>query len=202
MGHEQQLEAAMNELGKVKAKYNDAETTVEMFKKPDNPMKGKPFIERLEPGIALQIQPSSVQWFDFYSSLGYRLTSRWTTGIGWMERLATNFKERSFVHDQHAYGPRSYVTFKVTNGFRLRAEAETVNALVMSPYLLNGNVEPGTRTWVWSYFEGVMNTLSISKNVNANVQVIYNIYDPMRRSPYISRLNVRIGFAFPLKKKR
>jgi hypothetical protein len=42
-GKEKELMAAMDQLSKVK----DAEQVVDLFKKPVNPMKGKPFVERL-----------------------------------------------------------------------------------------------------------------------------------------------------------
>lgn len=200
-GHEEQLKAAMNKLSAAKEKYHDGESVIDMFKKPENPMKGKPFVERLVPGIALQVQASSTQWFDFYSSVGYRWTGRITTGIGWMDRLSTDFKHRRFVASERAYGPRSYVTFKIKSGFHARAEAELINAKVTSPYLLNGGIEPNTRTWVWSYFAGMMKTFTFSKYVTGNVQLLYNIYDPMKRSPYLNRLSVRMGFDFPIKKK-
>ena len=42
------------------AEVKDAETVVDILKKPANPMRGKPFIERLLPGTSLQFQSSTV----------------------------------------------------------------------------------------------------------------------------------------------
>ena len=35
-----------------------------------------------------------------------------------------------------------------------------------------------------------------------NVQMMYNIYDPHKESPYLSRFNVRFGFEFTMSKKK
>ncbi len=38
--------------------------------------------------------------------------------------------------------------------------------------------------------------------VRGNVQILYNLYDDHYNSPYFERLNVRMGFEFPMKKTR
>ena len=97
------------------------------------------------------------------------------------------------------YGGRSFVQFKLKEGFLLRGEAEIMNAFVV-PYL--GNTDPASRQWVWSYFGGIKRDFKFSKFVMGNVQLMYNLYNPEHRSPYVSRLNIRMGFEFPMKKKR
>jgi hypothetical protein len=198
-GHDEQLKLAMAELSKVKAKQKDAEVVIDLFKKPENEMKGRSFVERLLPGFNLQIQSSTNLWLDFNPFVGYRWSSRWTTGIGWNERLSVHVKDLSFIPNEHAYGPRSYVEFKVRENFHVKAEAEYLNALVTSPYLVN-QLEPNGRAWVWSYFAGVKKSFALSKVMKGNVQVLYNLYNPYKRSPYMSQLNIRMGFEFPVKK--
>lgn len=199
-GHEEELKAAMNKMNAVKEKYPDTEVVLDLFKKPGNPMKGKSFGQRLLPGIGFQLQLSSHQWYDFNPYVGYRWTGRWTTGIGWTERLASDIRHRRFVRREHAFGPRAYVDFKIKQDFLIKAEAEYVNSIVTSPNLTLA--EPNMRTWVLSYFAGLKKSFKFSEKVMGNVQLLYNLYDPMKRSPYMSRINVRIGFEFPYKKQK
>src|SRR5690606_3990466 len=54
-GKEEQLQKAMETLAKYKQKYSKLEGLDQIPKRKHNAMRGKPFGERLVPGIALQI---------------------------------------------------------------------------------------------------------------------------------------------------
>jgi hypothetical protein len=200
VGHEQELKAALDKMSKVKSKSKYAEGVLDMFKKPANPMKGKPFIERLVPGVTLQLQKSSNIWIDVNPYLTYRISGRFAAAAGWNERLSTNFKKRYFVPNEHIFGPRAFVEFKLKEGIILKVETEWMNTYITSVFPAY-QVETNVRSWVWSTFAGVKNVFNFSKHVKGNVQVLYNLYNPEKISPYTNRLNVRFGFEFPLKKK-
>ena len=195
VGHEQDVKVAMDKLSKVKTKYKDADGVIDMFKKHQNTLKDKPFIERLLPGIGIQIQKKQSIWVDFNPYVGYKISNRFVGGLGWNERVSFNTKQKSFIHQDRIYGARSFVQFKLKEGFLLRGEAEIMNAYVL-PYLLV-NTDPASRQWVWSYFGGIKRDFKFSKFLMGNVQVMYNLYNPEHRSPYVSRLNIRMGFEFP-----
>lgn len=198
-GHEKELEAAMEQLSKLKTKFPHAEEALDMFAKRQNFVKEKTFLERLVPGINLQVASNQNWWFDFNPYVGYRISTRFTSGIGWNERLAFNFKEWSSVPLEHIYGPRSYVEFQLKEKLMVKTEAELMNAFVTAPQLIN--LEPFGRQWVWSYFAGFKNVFNFSKHVKGHVQVMYNLHDPKNRSPYMSRFNIRFGFEFTFRKK-
>lgn len=198
-GYQQELKAAMEQLTKLKAKKQDAEGVVDLFKPRQNDLKGKSFRERLLPGLSLQFQNSTNQWFDFNFYLGYRISAKITAGAGWVERFSENLKEWEYHPEERAYGPRVFADVKVKRGFHLRGEVEYLNAQVMSPYLLQQDVSG--RAWVWSYFVGVKQSFDLSKKLRGNVQMMYNLYNPEKRSPYVSRLNVRVGIELPYRKK-
>jgi hypothetical protein len=198
-GHEEELKAAMQQLGKLKAKKSDAEGVVDLFKPRQNDLKGKPFRERLLPGLSLQFQNSTNQWFDFNFYLGYRISGRITAGAGWVERISENLKEWEYHPEERAYGPRVFAEIKVKRGFHLRGEVEYLNAQVLSPYLNQQDVSG--RAWVWSYFGGIKQSFDLSKKLRGNVHLMYNLYNPEKRSPYVSRLNVRVGIELPYRKK-
>jgi hypothetical protein len=199
-GHEQALMAAMSQLSKLKAKTKDAEQMVDMFKKQPNPMKGKPFIERLLPGINLQIQKKNDLLIDFNPYVGYRISGRFTSGLGWNERLGVNTKQKTSVPMDHIYGVRSFVHFKIKVGVFAKAEVESMNTDVPQSVLLGPSEHPG-RQWVRSYFAGLKKDFRYSNSMMGNMQVLYNLYNPHHMSPYVSKLNVRIGIEFPIRKK-
>jgi len=199
-GHEKELLAAVDQLTKMKSKYKDAETVVDLLKKPENPMKRKPFIERLVLGLGIQVQTSTNQWFDFNPYAGYRITGKISAGMGWMERLSANIGKGEFIAREHAFGPRMFAEFKVKQNFHARAEVEYINALVTSPFVTV--TSPDGRASVMNYLVGIKKSFRFSSTVDGNVQLMYNLYNPFQRSPYVSSLIVRMGFEFPRMKKR
>jgi hypothetical protein len=198
-GREQEVKAAMSRLSRLKGKASGAETVLDMFSKRTNPMKGKTFWQRLEPGVSLQLQAATNQWLDINPSIGYRVSGRFTAGIGWNERVAGNWKKKEWVPAERAWGVRSYVEFRVKDGFYLRGEAERLNAKVTSPFIQT--LEPDERRWVNSYFAGFKRSFLLSRHLKGNVQLLYNLYSPLQRSPYATRLNGRIGFELNREKK-
>ncbi|NJM27009.1 MAG: hypothetical protein HC859_17590 [Bacteroidia bacterium] len=60
----------------------------------------------------------------------------------------------------------------------------------------------GNREWVPGFFTGIKKDYKFLKHVRGNVQIMYNLYDPHYKSPYADKLNMRIGFEFPQKKKK
>ncbi|MBL7877995.1 MAG: hypothetical protein JNL53_20180 [Cyclobacteriaceae bacterium] len=201
-GKEKELLAAMEQLSGLKKKYKDADGVIDLLTKRQRPLENKPFIERVVPGISLQLaSKNDVWWFDFNPYAGYQISGRLLTGLGWNERVAVNFKEKSYVQQDRIYGPRVYAEFKLKEGFFVKAESEWMNTFSTTVFPAFPQEETG-RLWVWSSFAGIKNTFSLSKKVRGQVQILYNIYNPEKRSPYTSRLNVRFGVEYSLKKKR
>lgn len=194
-GKEKELMAAIDQLSKAKTKAKDAEQVVDLFKKPANPMKGKPFVERLRPGINLQIQSRQNIMVDFNPQIGYRISGRFAAGIGWNERVSFNSKKSSVNFDDRVYGPRSYAQVKVKGGSYGLLNAECMNAVFVPP---SGEA---TRQWVWSYMAGYKQEFRISNKLLGNVQIMYTFYTSYYQSPYVDKLNIRIGFEFPQKRK-
>jgi hypothetical protein len=165
-----------------------------------NEMKGKPLIERIVPGITLQIQKNSDVLIDYNPLIGYRITGRFTAGTGWNERfnIAKHFQ---FSLKDRIYGPRAFMDFRLGKGFSVRTDVEKMNTYV--PFVANTNSvgDIGYRKWVWSAFIGFKKEYSFMKGIRGNAQFLYNLYDDHNNSPYGDRLVVRMGFEFPMKKK-
>lgn len=197
-GHEQELKTVMEQLSKLKSKRPDTEGVIDLFAKKKVSLKNKTFAERLVPGISIQLLVAPVWWFDFNPYVGYKLNERFTGGVGWNERLAVNFKEWHTVSKDRIYGPRVYVEFKWKEHIALKAETEWMNTNPKEGITVP--VEWEGRNWVQSTFVGIKNMFNFSETTKGHVHIMYNLLDRDNRSPYVSKINVRFGFEFPIRK--
>jgi hypothetical protein len=197
-GHEKELMAVMDKLASAKAKVKDAEQVVDLFGKPANPMKDKPTIERLRPGLNLQLQWSQIVLLDFNPYVGYRFSSKWMAGLGWNERIGFSSDSYKFSQKDRVSGVRGFVQYKFKGS----------NHLILSPELMNTEVPAetvpagaSTRRWVPGLMAGYKREFRYSAKVIGTVQFLYNLVAPNGQSPYADRINLMFGFEFPLKKK-
>ena len=200
-GREQVLQAAMDKMAKYKAKYESLNSLSEIGKRPPNPMKNKPFIERLVPGVALQILRNDNINLDINPYVGYRISGRFTAGLGWNQRIGYSTKENYFTSPAVVYGPRSFVEAKVWRGFSGRVEVEWMNTVV-PPVFKPLTPDITNREWVWSFMAGIKKEYRFIKSVKGTAFIMFNLYDPKNKSPYGDVLNTRFGFEFPLKKQK
>jgi hypothetical protein len=162
-------------------------------------MKGKPLIERLVPRIFFQYQQKNYNLFDFNPYVGYKLSGRFTTGLGWNQRYAYDRKKENWNSAARIFGPRAYVDFKLKKGFIVHLETEFMNRFV--PFAINGNPEFGQREWVWGMMMGMKKEYKIYKNLKGTVLIQHNLFNPKYKARYVDRLNSRIGFEYGLKKR-
>ena len=86
-GKQEVLQQAMDKMSKLKSRYSEVKSMAELPKKLPNPLKGKPLIERLVPGVTFQILKSNYFLLDVNALLLYRITPRLSAGAGWNQRL-------------------------------------------------------------------------------------------------------------------
>jgi hypothetical protein len=197
-GKEEQLKSAMEKISKYKQKYSSVSSIKDLPKRPPNPMKSKPFIERLGPGLYLQYQQKNFYLLDVNPYIGYKLTGRFTTGLGWNRRYAYDKDRGAFNARSRIFGPRGYVDFKLGKGFIAHLEGEAMNSFV--PSTLRGNPDAGHREWVWGMMTGIKKEYKIYKNLRGTALIQYNLFNRYYKAPYVDRLNSRIGFEYALKK--
>lgn len=197
-GKEEALQGAMDKLSKLKQKYSEVSSLKDLPKRPPNPMKGKPLIERILPGVTLQINNTSRAFMiDVNPVVSYRFSGRINAGLGWNERFAFTKWNKLSSYDR-IYGPRVFGSFAFKKGFAAKAEIEKMNTLVP----ITPHSQDGSRMWVWSAFVGLKKDYKFMGKVKGNVQMLYNLWDDHDNSPYSDRLNVRMGFEFPMKKPK
>lgn len=196
------LEEAMQKVAKYKQKYSHVNSLSEIPKRPPNPLKGKPFIERLVPAITFQIFKGDNLLLDVNPAVAYRFNGRFNSGIGWNQRLSYNLDKDRFNSFRTLYGPRVFSEYLAWKGFSVRAELELMRTDVPIPIRhIYGN-DAGTRQWVFTPFAGIKKKYRIMKGVNGTAFIMTNLYNPQRKSPYPDVINSRFGFEFKLKRKR
>lgn len=201
-GKEQVLQQAMDKVSKYKQKYSSLQSIQDIPKRRPNEMRGKPFRERLIPGIAFQIQRKGNDLLiDLNPYAGYRFTGRFTAGMGWNQRVAYNSKSNDFTSKARVFGPRMYAEYNLFKGFSPRVELEVINTFVPKALLSPMASDVGNRQWVWTAFAGMKKDYRFLKKVKGTTMIMFNLYDPLHKSPYADVLNVRFGFEFPQKKK-
>jgi hypothetical protein len=198
-GKQEQLKAAIEKISKYKQKYSSVASIKDLPRRPPNIMKGKPFVDRLVPGLYLQYQQKNSYLLDVNPYLGYKISGRFTAGLGWNQRYAYNKDSRMFISRSKIYGPRGYVDFKLGKGFIAHIEGESMNSFV--PSTLVGNPDTGYRQWVWSFMTGIKKEYKIYKNLKGTALIQYNLFNRYYKAPYVDRLNSRVGFELSIKQK-
>lgn len=199
-GKEDRLNAAMEKVAKYKQKFSSASSINDLPKRPPNPMKEKTFVERIIPGLYLQYQLKNQYLIDLNPYIGYKLSSRLTSGLGWNHRLAWNKKLKSWDPRARIFGPRGYIDLKLGRGFIAHIEGESMNTFI--PSTIYGNPDSGTREWVWSCMTGIKKEYKIYKNLKGTALIQYNLFNRYYKAPYVDRLNSRVGFEYDIKMKK
>lgn len=201
-GKEQVLSDAMQKIAKYKQQYSSLNSIKDVAKKQANPLKRKPLIERIVPGINFQILKKNDLLVDINPHASYRITGRLSAGAGWNYRLAYNEQDNQFNRAARIFGPRAFCEFKIGKGFTGHFSIEVMNTntppiIGLTPTPL----DPEHREWVWGSFAGLKKEYKLFKNVRGTATILYNLYNPDYKSPYSDQINMRFGFEFPMKKK-
>jgi hypothetical protein len=200
-GHESDLVAVMEKLSAAKAKVPDPDGVIDLFAKRQNTQRGKKWHERLTYGLSLQFQKPSALWLDVNPYVLYKFSDKIAAGIGLTSRWSYHLKESDWRSKEKIYGPRASFEWRAKKDFALKADIECVNG-VYPARIINGQLkEFDNRLWIWTYFAGVKKSFQFSEKIKGNVQMMYNLYNPEKHSPYADRINVRIGFEWNRKNK-
>jgi len=150
----------MNQMSKYKIKNPYITSVADITKRVRNQMHGKPFVERLIPGIAVQFQAKRELLVDFNPSMGYKISGKWSAGTGWVERVQFHHLY-STVPAGRVFGLRTFTNIELGSGIAFRAEVERINAY-LPPIQINGRSE-GYRQWMWGAFVGLKKRLPFYK---------------------------------------
>lgn len=199
---EKELKNSMDELGKLKDKYENVNDAKEFLKKHPNEMKGKPLAERLRPGFYLQINKATNQFnIDINPTIGYRFTGKITAGLGWNHRLSYDTKGHNFPYVNVVFGPRLYGEYNLGKGFYPRLELEAQN-VQQWPASFLPEAAPGERAWKAGIAVGMKKEFKITSSVRGVTLLLINPLTGKIGTAYNSVVQVRVGIEIVLKKKK
>jgi hypothetical protein len=200
-GKEDVLKKSMDQMAKYKKKYHSLNSLADAKKmkwwQPVNALKGKPFRERIHPGINLGYTTrKDTLNLDFYPNIFYQISGRFDFGAGALYRVHINTKNVALDQSSPVWGLTAFTTFKLFKSTSFRLETDAVN----SPVPKSSADAPAERNWRWQMIMGVQNNFKISKAVTGNMQMLYN-FDKSLKDGFPERLMVRVGVSSNFKKK-
>ncbi|KXK24130.1 MAG: hypothetical protein UZ12_BCD005002196 [Bacteroidetes bacterium OLB12] len=199
-GKEVVLQQAMDKMSKLKSKYSEVKSLAELPKRLPNPLKGKPFLERLIPGISFQVQKSQFFLLDVNPSVLYKIRPRLAAGAGWNERLPFDgWKIQG--GNERVFGPRMVIQFLWIKGINFRLQPEWMNTTIPPVLASSLGLDPSYRKWITSIFAGIKKEFTVYKSIRGNSELLYNFRDKDGMSPYSDKVTVRFGFEFTMKKQ-
>ncbi|MFM7329413.1 MAG: hypothetical protein ACKO3B_11840, partial [Bacteroidota bacterium] len=177
------LSGAMDELDRFKEKYHELESLPEVNLKFVNTMKGKPFTERLIPGLWLRVISRSEPLVELAPVLRYRLTGRISLGVGYNSRIGMV----DGLPVQVAAGPLAAAVIRAARGFEALVEYRRVH--------IHG---PDDEVSFTNWFTGLRKNFPITRSITGFAAAQY---DWNRRSLQLTpgdRLQTRMGVEFKI----
>lgn len=202
-GHEEKVQSGMNKMFDYQKKYRTVADTRYLPKRTANKMKGKPWQERLVPGISFQIDQNHVPWtgIDISPFVGYRLSGRFRTFIGGTYRPYVNVRSFDFNPNDKAFSLRWFTHIKTINGVYLHLEAQRK----LEDISLKPSHQPVSdqlsNIWQNQYYVGLMRLQRLNKKINVSFYVLYDL-DDIGKTFNVSQVEMRFGFEYKLKKKK
>ena len=198
-GQEDKLKAGVAQLDKLKRKYKTIPDSRYLPKHVPNEMKGKPFRERVVPGMSLQFYKSDLAALDFSPYLAYKLSGRFRPGVGASWRAAVSIKDPTFRYDE-VFGVRVFNDLRWRGNFYLHTEGEWLHFSQAALLRYKFPADEDRQAWQFRLNAGLFRTYRISQRINGQAQFLYNVLD-LKHFPQAKNTSIRIGFEYVIKKK-
>lgn len=196
-GKEEKLQKDLDDIAKTQLKYRDFADARLLPKRVPNPMKAKPFIERLIPEITFQVytrqdNPS----MDLSFSLGYKISGRISAGAASYKRIEFVSKTNALTGlDIHGY--RAFGRVRLIKQMNVHLEYERfVNNDLVS--MQQSKSEFGV--WQDKMNFGVYYSYPIFKGFRGHALYLYDLMR-IKEFPKTSPSSIRFGFGYQFKKK-
>src|SRR5579859_6550957 len=196
-GKEKELKSAMGEISKYKQKYSNVKSLAELPKRPPNPLKDKPWIERVVPGVNYFVMSRHYTMVDFNPNVGWRFNPKLTASIGWNQRIGISHGNLHTRRYDRVFGVRGSVSYAWSHGFVFRLSPE-----MMSAYIPTGGAPDNKQQGlVFGLFAGVRKDFRIYKGISGYSEGVYNLIQRPGQNLYGDPLSFRLGIEVKLKKK-
>ena len=197
MQQSEKVNAARDKLNISKYKKHGLGSVKEIFKKQSDELEGKKFYQRLVPGLNWQLYNKGFVSSDISLQLGYRLTPRFTSGIGIVYRVGFDKKFDSFVKGMNTFGGRVYADMLIVKGLFLHGEFEALRQDASYTAYMN---EPVSRKVCESNF-GLGKRFNITRNIRGGILAIYRV-EYQGALPAANKVNVRMGVDYVFRRAK
>ncbi|MFN5169082.1 MAG: hypothetical protein ACK5DD_05625 [Cyclobacteriaceae bacterium] len=194
----EKLQGAQADLAKYKSKFSEIQSIHTLPRRPPNPLKGKPFRERIVPGLNLQISKRDNYSVDLAPQVFYHLRPRWQAGLGLVYRFNINVDNPAVNAPNELFGGKVFVNYVAFKSWFLRLEEERINYRLLPAASPAAN-DPEVRLWTNTLLMGIGREFAMNRILSMNTQVLFNALHE-HNNPYTTKVVLRIGFNFSLKK--
>lgn len=203
-GKEGIIKKDIEDIAKLQTKYRDIADSrlLPKHKWKINAMKGKPFIERVVPGIDLQVFTSSNVSINAAPTISYKISGTFQNGIGAFKRL-TYFKKEESLRLVDSYGFRFFMQAKIFKGINVFGEFERYKPDADARMIIQSStIRQFDDTHLMTKVNmGLMNTYSAGKNIRGFFVVLYDVLQ-IKKFPNTVGSSARFGFQYELKTKK
>lgn len=195
-GKEKELTAAMDKVSKLKQKYSSVKSLADLPKRAPNPLRDKPWIERLVPGLNYFIMNKHYTLVDMNPYVGWRFNPRLIAALGWNERMGiAHGQVRTHQYDR-VFGVRATASYLWTHGINFKIAPE-----FMSAWIPTNTPDVKHEAWVFGLYAGVRKDFPIYKSLKGYSEVMYNFTQKPYQNIYGDPVSFRFGLEMRLKKK-
>ena len=194
VGQNETVAQARQTLDQSKRKYARVQTEQNKFVRATS-LKNTPTIERLVPGLRLQVHQGPPTAFDLSPFVGYRFNTRWLAGLGSSYRLALDSKKK-LIRNHPVYGGHIFIERLFYKSLLVHAQYELLRANVSALSV----IAEQERTTASSVLIGAGKQYGITKKVKGNILFLYNLVDHSN-GPYPTRWNIQMSFFWVTKKR-
>jgi hypothetical protein len=197
---EDKLKAGIAQLDKLKKKYKTIPDSRYLPKRAPNEMKGKPFRERIVPGLGFQLFKSDRTAIDFAPYVAYKLSGRFRPGVGASWRSAVWLKN-PWMQSDEVYGYRVFNGLRIYSTFYFHTEAEWLHFSDAAKARYKFPVEKDFKDWRFRGNVGILRSYTINKHLNGQFQILYNVLD-LTRFPQNRNTSLRFGLEYKFLPKK
>ena len=190
------VDDTMKKIMKYSRKFPQVHDMRELPKRVPNPLKELSWRERLVPGLAVSTFTYNTSWLEIDPQVYYRINSRWSAGVGGMYRFSVDPKKVAFDDFNNLKGGKAFVQYRAFKSFFLHAEGQFVS---WKPWDMK-SIDPDFKEQTYVAAAGIGKSFNITRKLKGNATTLYH-HHWNGSDPYRSKVLIRIGIDFSLKKK-
>lgn len=195
--HTANIQAGQKQLNKAKKGLSGIKSVKDIFRKRSTELDGKKFYQRIVPGLTWQIYSRDYVSVDLGLQAGYRISSKFTAGIGGVYRAGFSDEFDNYVKGLRTYGGRVYAELAIAKGVFAHGEFEMLK--VDAAIQTNASEPTGNRI-NGSYF-GLGKRFRLSRTFRGSIQGLYRV-EYNGELPDVNALTARFGLEYTFRKKK